>query len=438
MKIDLHNYEAFFLDYHEGTLSPRQVAELMLFVEQHPHLKAELESFESISLNDFEDDTIFAGKDKLKKAVTADNFEEMAIAFVEGTLPVEMQEGLLAFVEKNPSYKVQLELFRSTVLPADQITFEGKEKLKKKIALPAETELSETAFLFISAVEGTLDAGQQEQLDLLLQQEQHKKEFALYQSVKLPADRIVFADKASLKRKDRARVPFYYYIAAAASAALLIGFYFFPGNGNGLKQGNTFSFNRPSPYHDVSPLPKENDQNTNSNTYVNANGDKKNNNVPVLVKNNDQYKNRDEQPIVKEEKKNPGNQPAPDSSKREVIVKNNSDQFNNIELVNIFNDPEENPVNTNKNEEYFTLRQAVSYKVKNALLKNEMSDTSSYRDDKKRFTWYDAVLVLVKGVRNLTGRDVEVKKRYNTNNELIAYEFQAGKYTYTRPVSRND
>ena len=48
--INKNNYEAFFLDYYEGNLTTEQVAELLLFIEQHPEHKEEFESFENISL----------------------------------------------------------------------------------------------------------------------------------------------------------------------------------------------------------------------------------------------------------------------------------------------------------------------------------------------------------------------------------------------------
>ena len=65
-KINKHNYEAFFLDYYEKNLSTEEVAELMLFLENHPNLKEEFEDYEEIIL---EPDTtvIFENKNSLKK-----------------------------------------------------------------------------------------------------------------------------------------------------------------------------------------------------------------------------------------------------------------------------------------------------------------------------------------------------------------------------------
>ena len=50
MKINRDNYEAYFLDYHEGHLSLEMVRELHLFIEQNPDLKNSITDFEIIPL----------------------------------------------------------------------------------------------------------------------------------------------------------------------------------------------------------------------------------------------------------------------------------------------------------------------------------------------------------------------------------------------------
>ncbi len=44
--ITKNNYEAYLLDYVEENLSPELIAELMLFFENNPELKEDLEAFE--------------------------------------------------------------------------------------------------------------------------------------------------------------------------------------------------------------------------------------------------------------------------------------------------------------------------------------------------------------------------------------------------------
>jgi len=82
MGINKENYEAYFLDYQEGTLATEQVAELMVFLEVYPELKEELEVFELVSVEP--DDTVKLGsKNFLKKTdyvstknINSNNYEE--------------------------------------------------------------------------------------------------------------------------------------------------------------------------------------------------------------------------------------------------------------------------------------------------------------------------------------------------------------------------
>ncbi len=62
--ITKNNYEAFLLDYIEGNLSPEMRAELMLFFENHPELKEDLDDFELVSTNP--EEIIFKDKESLK------------------------------------------------------------------------------------------------------------------------------------------------------------------------------------------------------------------------------------------------------------------------------------------------------------------------------------------------------------------------------------
>src|ERR1051325_1275830 len=436
MRIDKNNYEAFFLDYYEGTLTDTQVQELMAFLEQHPHLKVEFDSFENVSLHEFEEVISLENKEQLKKEeVNENNFDLFAIAYAEGRLSPAEQRSLFAFIEKNPAYSSQLELYRKTILPVENIIFDAKQNLKK-----SEDEImpvmSDKAVLFISAVEGILTPEQQQQLDTLLLDETSRKEFDLHKKTKLQADAsVIFPGKSSLKRKEPSRVlPLYYYWSAAASVAILIAAYFLLRQPSAISPGESLariSYEHPAVNfaHTKKTLPLNNDPSfvKKQQTFIVRSN---NGHDPLHKKNDVIHPKGEKQEIIVQQP--PGKK---DSTQKDVIA-NNKTGYNNIVLVNSFNDSDEVPLKK-KDDEYLTLGEALTYKVKNALLKDEMQDEYSYREDKKKFTWYDAVLVLTKGIRNLTGRDVEVKKKYNDDNRLVAYEFSAGRYSYTRPVRPN-
>ena len=137
MKIDIHNYEAFFLDFVEGRLDDASTLEMLAFLRKHPDLKAELESFTDVRLESSE--VTFQGKNELKKfdfqnsQVTLKNFEDYCIAHYEKLLSPRESEKLFKFLALNPDKQDDFKLFGKTVLKADtSVIFEAKPFLKRK------------------------------------------------------------------------------------------------------------------------------------------------------------------------------------------------------------------------------------------------------------------------------------------------------------------
>ncbi|MCX6294684.1 MAG: hypothetical protein NTX97_01235 [Bacteroidetes bacterium] len=234
MNINKNNYEAFFLDYHEGNLSPLQVADLLLFVEQHPELREEFESFENVTLDDLS--TIsFGDKSSLKKEININNKDEYFIRSIENILTTE-EKGLVEnFIKQHPQYLPEFELFQKTKLSADtSIVFENKEFLKRSLS-PALSkgegvvpELQKWNDLLIASIEGLLSKQETTLLDQQISVDaEMQHNYNLYKKTKLVADvSVVYENKEELKRKERKIIPFYYYVAAAASTLLLVGLFF--------------------------------------------------------------------------------------------------------------------------------------------------------------------------------------------------------------------
>lgn len=124
--INLNNYEAYLLDYVEQNLSPDMVAELMLFLEQHPEVKAELEAFENVTLN-FEKST-FNDKQNLKKIA----IEDLMIAELEGLNTPQETEALNQEIKENKNYSALFTRYQKTILVPEHIVFAYKENLKLK------------------------------------------------------------------------------------------------------------------------------------------------------------------------------------------------------------------------------------------------------------------------------------------------------------------
>lgn len=134
-KINLHNYEAFFLDYSEGSLTKIQVEELMDFLKENPSLQAELEdSFEGIELVPAFGSEL--DKSFLKKeGIQEEEVEELMIASIEGQLSKEQEYELTTYVSDNSLQKT-FSYFKNTILVPNVLeTYGNKSELKKRDAI---------------------------------------------------------------------------------------------------------------------------------------------------------------------------------------------------------------------------------------------------------------------------------------------------------------
>jgi hypothetical protein len=140
--INEDNYESFFLDYYEGQLSAEQVAELMLFLQQHPELNEEFEELEIIPIT-IDETGVLPCKEEFKKGeVNKYNYEEFMVESMEGILDEEGETMLQEFLRENPEYQKDWAYFKRTIIQADlSIVLPDKEKLKrhKGIIIPLRT-----------------------------------------------------------------------------------------------------------------------------------------------------------------------------------------------------------------------------------------------------------------------------------------------------------
>ena len=130
MKITKETYEAFMLDLLEGTISKEDEMALMLFLEEHPELKEDLEGMEMYSLTD--DWVVFDDKESLKKTVDYDRFSDLTIEEIEGEISQQNKKELDSMIELQPALKKDYDLFQKTVLPREEIIYPFKQELKKE------------------------------------------------------------------------------------------------------------------------------------------------------------------------------------------------------------------------------------------------------------------------------------------------------------------
>ncbi len=445
MNINRNNYEAFFLDYHEGNLAPQQVAELLLFIEQHPELKEEFESFENFSLENFSDIS-FGDTSGLKKQITIENKNEYFIRAIENNLNPTEQQLVDLFLIQHPQYKTDFELFQKTKLTADlSVVFEDKDVLKD-IAIT-------TDYLLIASVEGLLTKQESSMLNHQLAVDaEMKQNYAVYQQTKVTADpAIVFENKEELKRKERKVIPLFYYVAAAAAIILLFGLSVLFNNTNNntpavadktadtkLKTGDSIV----SPVNTIEKSPFASNATTVATVKTSAVSKQKNNashNSASVALNkkekaavapvqnarlNDEVGQETPAPIIvqnKEEKQNPAvdpenktNTPAPATNEQPAIAQAATQ------------------VKPNNDNTFLSLGEIAAEKFKQKTM-----DEDALKNEKKfgklnKFSGWDALQVVAKGVSKLTGKKVEVKPTYNDEGEVTAYAFNAGKLGFSK------
>ncbi len=455
MIIDRHNCEAFFLDYHEGNLTPVQQGEVLLFLEENPDLKNTFEEYESISLE--QENILFPEKDVMKKKysaegiesllsseITTDNCEQFFIAFVEGQLSSERISKLNSFLANNPNQQKEFELFKKAKLSDEKISFEGKESLNKSLITKENCEE-----YFIRSEEKDLNRVEEEQLKLFLQKNpEFKKEFELFSKAILPVEQIVFADKSSLKKKERKPVFVSIfsqrttYYAAAAAILLLMGLFFIFRN-DGIEKQILADKNKPvkKVKNVVVPAKEDNSQVTIQNSQEEKNQSPvasgqqhivvKKNNIAPQIENKEEKKLQpivieDEEKLVaeKENEKPKMIEPIVIAEKKQEEKKNES--INQSQTLASVSEVK------NKDDEYQTIGSFLRKKVRQTLgIKKSECST----DD--RITGWDLAMAAKDKIQNVIGNKVDVEKVCDGKGDS-EYVFTAGNFQFARSATKKD
>jgi len=139
MDINRGNYELFFINFLEGQLNQDEMEALKAFLLLNPDLRDEFEEMQEFESGGpvFNNDFLFQGKENLHKSISekqinTQNIDEFLIASLENDLDVFAQKRLDDFLDQNPAYFKNLELFKKTYQKPDlDIKFPEKTRLKK-------------------------------------------------------------------------------------------------------------------------------------------------------------------------------------------------------------------------------------------------------------------------------------------------------------------
>lgn len=128
--INKNNYEAFLLDYIEGTIGKEDAKLLTEFLDKNPELKLEMEDLELVTLP-MEQKFNF-DKNSLKRTIGLHNAEEYIIASIENVISTEDKEDLEDLLSSSNEAKELFNRYEKTILPIEHISFPHKKQLKRK------------------------------------------------------------------------------------------------------------------------------------------------------------------------------------------------------------------------------------------------------------------------------------------------------------------
>lgn len=229
-KINLHNYEASFLDFAEGNLNDAQIRELEIFLQAHPKLRAELEDFEPISLSDSRPES--HGWSDLKKPTLYDlqNNKDLRDTFfiqaIEG-LHTEIENRILESLLENKTSANDFEIWKKTILEENLDEKINPDSLFQFGLDQPISDFNYDAWL-TAKTEGLLDTNQIEELSTFAKTKQSgERDLQLADKLRLkPATGIFYPDKSKLhKEENRKIIPLWFYRAAAIAAVFLFGIF---------------------------------------------------------------------------------------------------------------------------------------------------------------------------------------------------------------------
>lgn len=214
-KINLHNYEAFLIDYLDGNLNEAAVAELKAFVFANPQLQIDLND---LDLPSFADEAVSIDfKEDLKKNASFFEDEEL-INYLENNLAEAERKAIEVKLLNDKSLAAQFEAYKKTILQKEEIVLNSKSNLYKT---ESELVLNNIALTY---VEGQLSYSDKLQFEKELKTDLGlQKEVSLYGKTKLEVDdSIVYPNKEALKKETRVIALFNFRTVASIAAAVLL------------------------------------------------------------------------------------------------------------------------------------------------------------------------------------------------------------------------
>ena len=385
MKINRNNYEIYFLDYLEGNLVPEKEAELLAFLEEHPHLKEVFENFEQIHLAPLE--VLFKKKEELKKPVPSldiideSNCEHYFVAYLEGDLPGDKKQEVQDFLKAHPKYLSSFELQQRTKLVADNsIFYSGKNRLRKSIF-----------------------------------------------------------ERPVAK-------PFYFYASAAATVFIIFFVYFYNNSGQSTDKKIIAEKEIPKPsvkQQEKKPerdkartgievvVTEEKQQNKKSYAAQTTSGNK------LAIKKNAGNRGGILTPEILA---NPSANPVADNINRESIKEGQlqKDSLVFIEMPLAENNNQEQKISKasspNPENDFLSIKELMVVKFKKAVNSKEGTDPENEKN--RKLSFWNLTDMIAGGISKLTGKTWKVNKKYNETGNVTAFAVVSDKFEFSRTITR--
>lgn len=231
-RIDHSNYEAWLLDKLEGQLTPEQERELEAFLLAHPELAPvdpELPVVDPMS-------GTLSTLDKalLKRSIPPvgmvddKHVDDHLIARLEGDLDAARSEALRTYLLAHPEWQRADRIYALTKLVPEALAYVDRPGLVRHVPPQGLVDPHTIDDHLIAGLEGDLTAEQAAALTRFLEAHpSFRRNEALIKATRIAPEAVVYADKASLKKKEGRVIAFRLprpaaSWAAAATVALLI------------------------------------------------------------------------------------------------------------------------------------------------------------------------------------------------------------------------
>lgn len=149
--------------------------------------------------------------------INRENYETFFLLYIDNELSAIEKRQVDEFVNANPDLQEELVMLQQSTLKPDPIIFNHKHSLLKQEG-PAAS-IQEKLLLLLDKELTETEA--QEMNELVVSDQEINKEWLLLQQTKLPAEKILFKNKASLYRKEGGRIIVFPWRKLAVAAVLV-------------------------------------------------------------------------------------------------------------------------------------------------------------------------------------------------------------------------